>query len=236
MKVKKLGLIVAVVLAAVLMVSCNKKHEEHLRLLKSIVESADGEEYTHNLTYDENGRITVCCDEKYLYPTPDSIYILCGDTVYCHLNAQGYIDNYTYDGHVCKIYYDSEGHYIGNSDNESAKWYNGNLLKVQYGLDYIDLTYTNIENVCESFDVNLIGMTEWLGLMGGEELCMLKWFGYLGKGCKYLKATEADTDGEYNYSYKLDDAGYVTEITIQNEDDLEYKLLLTWDDVIVEVE
>lgn len=235
MKVKKLGLAVAVVLAAVLMVSCNKKHEKHLRLLKSMTENVGGEAYTRNFTYDENGRITVCDVEKYLYPTPDSIYIFqyYGDTVYCHLNAQGYIDNYTHDGKVCKIYYDSEGHYIGNSDDESAKWYNGNLVKVQYGAYYADLTYTNIKNVCESFDMNYVmGMTEWLGLMGGGELYMLKWFGFLGKGCKYLKATEAD----YNYSYTLDDAGYVTEITVQSYDDTEYKLLFTWDDVIVEVE
>lgn len=236
MKVKKIWPAVAV--ATLLMLSCNKKHAEHIRVLKSIVECVSEEEYTLEFTYDENGRIILADGEQYLYPTYDSVYILKnnGDTVYCHLNAQGYIDNYTIDGNMCKICYDSEGHYMGDFEKESAKWYNDNLVKVQYGSYYTDLTYTNIENECSSFDVNYIGMTECLGLMGTEELSTLKWFGFLGKGCKYLRATEADAYRKYTFSYKLDDAGYVTELAIQSDGKHDYKLLFTWSDIILEVE
>ena len=185
--------------------------------------TVQGEEYTYNytLSYDAQGRITkVVPDNSEIFGITKCEYTKKTFRIYkndifvsCSLNKHGYIIN-SKDGDfpimlIGDIYYNEKGQLLSirNGDEKMLfKWENGDMVKINFENEQINVSYTSLENK------NQFG----LFLKIEEENCtpVFPYYSLLGKATRHLPASIGQGEEKISYNYKIDEDGFVTEITM----------------------
>jgi hypothetical protein len=185
--------------------------------------TVQGEEYTYNytLSYDAQGRITkVVPDNSEIFGITKCEYTKKTFRIYkndifvsCSLNKHGYIIN-SKDGDfpimlIGDIYYNEKGQLLSirNGDEKMLfKWENGDMVKINFENEQINVSYTSLENK------NQFG----LFLKIEEENCtpVFPYYSLLGKATRHLPASIGQGEEKISYNYKIDEDGFVTEIAI----------------------
>jgi hypothetical protein len=177
--------------------------------------------YQYSLNYDSQNRIiSITPDNLEIFGITnfeyagDSVRVFKGDMfVSCSINSQGYIDNTKYGDFpvlfIGNMFYNSLGQ-LTSIENQNLKmlfkWENDNMVTMNVQEEQIDLTYTEIENK------NQFGLL----LKIEEENCtpVFPYYSLLGKATKHLPASIGQGEEKISYNYKIDEDGFVTEITM----------------------
>jgi len=173
--------------------------------------TVQGEEYTYNytLSYDAQGRITkVVPDNSEIFGITKCEYTKKTFRIYkndifvsCSLNKHGYIIN-SKDGDfpimlIGDIYYNEKGQLLSirNGDEKMLfKWENGDMVKINFENEQINVSYTSLENK------NQFG----LFLKIEEENCtpVFPYYSLLGKATRHLPASIGQGEEKISYNYK----------------------------------
>lgn len=185
--------------------------------------TVQGEDYTFNYTldYDSQNRITkIVPDHSEIFGITNLEYglnsfrISKGDTfVSCSLNKKGYI-KVVEDGDFSSsmfgnMFYNEKGQLASiEYMNEELffTWENDNMVEINIEDEQIYVTYTTLENK------NQFGLL----LKIEEENCtpVFPYYSLLGKATKHLPASIGQGEEKISYNYKIDEDGFVTEITM----------------------
>jgi hypothetical protein len=177
--------------------------------------------YQYSLNYDSQNRITkIVPDHSEIFGITNLEYglnsfrISKGDTfVSCSLNKKGYI-KVVEDGDFSSsmfgnMFYNEKGQLASiEYMNEELffTWENDNMVEINIEDEQIYVTYTTLENK------NQFGLL----LKIEEENCtpVFPYYSLLGKATKHLPASIGQGEEKISYNYKIDEDGFVTEITM----------------------
>ncbi len=177
--------------------------------------------YQYTINYDSQNRITkIVPDHSEIFGITNLEYglnsfrISKGDTfVSCSLNKKGYI-KVVEDGDFSSsmfgnMFYNEKGQLASiEYMNEELffTWENDNMVEINIEDEQIYVTYTTLENK------NQFGLL----LKIEEENCtpVFPYYSLLGRATRHLPASIRQGEEKISYNYKIDEDGFVTEITM----------------------
>lgn len=215
---KKLSLLVAVLITAIIFSSCSKNDDgdngsfewpKYEKLLKSIDDVEFSYDDQHRLTkvvYNINNSGSTVAN--YTYKNNTVTVSEDGDVVKFILDSNGYVIKEERKGEIYAQYQYSNGHISkttwGDDDWMTYTWENGNLTEIE---GYATYTYSNVTN---KLSVNIFdfdwGLTEYAIFDDGDTFTNFK-----GTSPKNYPVSD---DNNRTASYTYDSDGYPTEITI----------------------
>ena len=166
-------------------------------------------QWTMSYDFDENG-LPVSCQRSVEYDS-DELSDLFSSTF---LSGDTETISYYADGHVMEI---ADSYAPGTDSYDTSvrfSWRDGNIVSESYLLPG-DSEYTTVEDKT-NIDLTRLTYSVGVGYRGGHYISDKSMF--KGFFSRFLPSRTEDVDGNiYDWTYKFDDQGYVTEISVESD-------------------